>query len=276
MNTTQSHRESGRDHGLYTTRLLVLGLLAIFLMSMDHRGQYLQKVRTQAAHLTIPFYRALDWPQRRVSDGMDYLRRQGELTKRIEELEAEQARLRGELLRMANVMQENRELRELLDGAQTDTAEMVLADLVGVSMDPFSHKVVINRGSSDGVQIGMAAADQTGLLGQVTESTLSGATVTLITDANHALPVRNLRNGVRTIVYGTGDLHLLAVTDLPRNTDLVVGDLLVTSGLGGRFPPGLPVAEVVSIEVQDVDRFAQVRVRPLAAMDQARQVLIVR
>lgn len=272
MNTTQQPR----DHGIYTTRLLVLGLLAIFLMSMDHRGQYLQSLRKHAAHLTIPLYRALDWPQQMLGDGLDYLRNQNELNSRIEQLEADQTRLQGELLRMSTVVQENQELRELLDGVQVTNAELILADLVSVSMDPFSHRVVINRGSSAGVDIGMAVVDQTGLLGQVTESTLTGATVTLITDANHALPVRNLRNGVRTIAYGTGDLHILAITDLPRNTDLVVGDLLVTSGLGGRFPAGLPVAEVVSIEVQDVDRFAQVRVRPLAAMDQARQVLIVR
>ncbi len=272
MTATQQTRElSG-----YTTRLLVLGIVAIFLMSMDHRGHYLQALRNQAAHLTIPLYRALDWPQRALSDGLSYLTRQGELLARITELQAEQTRLRGELLQLATVLQENRELRELLEGVDVSSSELILADLVQVSMDPFSHRVVINRGLSSGVEVGMAVVDQAGLLGQVTESTLSGASVTLITDANHALPVRNLRNGVRTIAYGTGDLHVLAITDLPRNTDLTPGDLLVTSGLGSRFPTGLPVAEVIAIEVQDADRFARVRARPLAAMDQARQVLIVR
>ncbi len=265
-----------RDQGAYTTRLLVLGILAIFLMSVDHRGQYLQLLRKQATHITMPLYRALDWPQRFISDGFTHFSKQSELADRIRQLEAEQVRLQGELLQLQAISRENQELRKLLDGVQLTSSELILADLVNVSMDPFSHRVVINRGSTSGVDIGMAVVDQAGLFGQVTESTINGATVTLITDANHALPVRNLRNGVRTIAYGTGDLHTLAITDLPRNTDLVEGDLLVTSGLGGRFPLGLPVAEVVAIEVQDADRFARVQARPLAAMDQARQVLVVR
>ncbi len=264
-----------RDHGAYTTRLLVLGLLAIFLMSVDHRGQYLQLLRKQTVHLTLPFYRALDWPQRAISNAFAHLSSQHELTNQIRRLEAEQTRLQGEVLRFKAITKENQELRKLLEGVQITSSELILADLVHVSMDPFSHRVVINRGSRSGVDIGMAVVDQAGLFGQVTESTINGATVTLITDANHALPVRNLRNGVRTIAYGTGDLHMLAITDLPRNTDLIVGDLLVTSGLGGRFPLGLPVAEVVAIEVHDADRFARVKARPLAAMDQAQQVLVV-
>lgn len=271
-----TNSQPSRDQNIYTTRLLGLGLLAIFLMAMDHRGQYLQLLRQQAAYLTIPFYQILDWPQGLLSNGLSYFSDQSELTQRIKQLQAEQTQLQGELQRMHTVMQENQELRSLLDGVPVTNPGLILADLVGVSMDPFSHRVVINRGSTAGVDIGMAVVDQSGLLGQVTEAALTGATITLITDANHALPVRNLRNGVRTIAYGTGDLYTLAITDLPRNTDLISGDLLVTSGLGGRFPVGLPVAEVITVEVKDEDSFARIRARPLASMDQARQVLIVR
>jgi len=271
MNTS-GRQQYGQVHA---TRLIGYGLVAIVLMALDHRGGYLDALRSAAARLTAPVYRVVetpfvlgDWLQRRLS-------RRGEMAARIEALERARARLTARLQRMASLQTENRELRQLLDAVQQAELVYIAADLVRVDLDPFTHRVVINRGREAGVRRGQAVVDAAGVLGQVSQVTASSAFVTLISDPDHALPVRDNRSGLRSIAYGTGDPGGLLLPDVPRNADVQVGDLLVTSGLGERFPSGLVVGEVTEVQRDPGSNFARVLARPAAALDRVATVLVV-
>ena len=268
---------SGRqEHGqAHAARLIAYGLTAIVLMALDHRGGYLDTVRSASARLTAPVYDAVqapfalaDWLQRRLSE-------RGEMAARIESLERSRARLQARLQRLASLQEENRELRRLLEAVQKAELAYIAADLVRVDLDPFTHRVVINRGRDAGVRAGQPVVDAAGVLGQVSRVTASSAFVTLISDPDHALPVRDNRSGLRSIAYGTGDPSGLLLPDVPRNADVRIGDLLVTSGLGERFPRGLVVGEVTQVERDPGSNFARVLARPAAALDRVETVLVV-
>ena len=144
-----------------------------------------------------------------------------------------------------------------------------------MDLDPFSHKVLIDRGSSDGVSRGQAVIDGAGVMGQVEEVHLHFSTVRLISDPNHALPVQINRTGLRTVAFGTGQTGCLSMPSVPREADVREGDLIVTSGLGDRFPGGYPVARVSGINREEGLTFAQVEAQPLAALDRGREVLLI-
>jgi rod shape-determining protein MreC len=194
----------------------------------------------------------------------------------------ENAQLRSQLFvlerrsqQLISLEVENRRLRQLLNATSTLDDRYLAAELIGVSSDPFSHQVILNRGLRDGVFVGQPVIDAFGLIGQVVRVDAISSRVILITDVNHSVPVQVNRNGVRSIISGIGDVHKLKLLFVPDTADIVVGDLLVTSGLGGRFPPGFPVAEVTQIERSSGAQFMQVDVRPIAELDRARHLLMV-
>ena len=170
---------------------------------------------------------------------------------------------------------ENERLRRLLGAASSLQVNYHFAELLRIDLDPFSHRVLINRGRNDGVLSGQAVIDSGGVMGQV-ESVLPGmAYVILISDPGHALPVQVARTGHRSIIYGSGDTSILRLSELPINIDLQPGDHLLTSGLGERFPAGYPVAEVMSVQREPGQTFAVAYARPLAALDRGREVLLL-
>jgi rod shape-determining protein MreC len=177
--------------------------------------------------------------------------------------------------RLAALAEENKRLRSLFEGAQGQEFEYRFAELLQVDLDPFSHKVLIDRGSSDGVVVGQAVIDGAGVMGQVEEVHLHFSTVRLISDPNHALPVQINRTGLRTVAFGTGQTGFLSMPSVPREADVRDGDLIVTSGLGDRFPGGYPVARVSGINREEGLTFAQVQAQPLAALDRGREVLLI-
>ncbi len=170
---------------------------------------------------------------------------------------------------------ENRRLRQLLNATEVLEDRFISAELIGVDPDPFTHQVILNRGTRDNVYVGQPVIDANGLVGQVIEVDPLTSRVLLIGDANHAVPVQVNRNGVRTTVTGTGDLSELSLLFVPETADIQEGDLLVTSGLGGRFPMGYPVAEVTRVERIPGAQFSEVSARPLAELDRTRHVLLV-
>jgi rod shape-determining protein MreC len=179
------------------------------------------------------------------------------------------------LLLLEELGRENAELRELLGASASLDLEFQTAEMRQIDLHPYSHRVVINRGRRHGIEPGQAVVDARGVVGQVDEAMLSSAKVILLSDPDHALPVRVERTRLRTIAYGSGRTGELRLTDLPMNVDLEPGDRLLTSGLGGRFPSGLPVAEVTSIERPSGEAFAVATARPLANMDGARHLLVL-
>lgn len=182
---------------------------------------------------------------------------------------------RGQLQRMAAISAENARLRNLLNATELLKDRVLVAELIGVSTDPLTHTIVINRGLVDGAYLGQPVLDDRGLMGQVIEVSEHSSTVLLITDNNHALPVQVIRNGVRAIAEGTADFRRLHLRYVSPTVDIKVGDQLVSSGLGGRFPVGYPVGEVLDIHRDPGQPFMTVEVEPAANLERSRHLLLV-
>lgn len=244
------------------------------LLVLDRSG-YAPQLRQSLAAAAAPFYWLADLP-RRASDWS------GEQLSSLDQLRAENARLRAEalerdarLLKLASLEAENARLRELLNSSSLLADNVRVAELIGVSPEPSQQVVILNRGSNDGVFVGQPVLDAYGLLGQVMEVTPVSARVLLVTDGSHAVPVQVNRNGLRAVAEGKGLPHELEVRYVSASADIRKGDLLVSSGLGGRFPAGYPVAVVESVAFDTGETFAEVRARPAAQLSRSRYVLLV-
>jgi len=206
----------------------------------------------------------------------------GEVVTSRENLLDENARLERRVLELSQISQqflamkqENDRLRALLGSRARLPTEVLIAEIIAVVPLPTTHQVVIDKGADAGVAEGQAVIDAEGLFGQIVEVSEFTSRVLLITDANHAVPVQVNRNGVRSVAGGTGRRDELELENVPVTTDIVPGDLLETSGLGGRFPVGYPVGYVASVDVEDTSAYALVTVRPSAQLDRSRHVLVV-
>ena len=259
-----------------TTRLIACALASVVLMTLDHRQQQLDRVRAALSVVLYPVPWLVDAPVR-------FGNWLGETASTHSSLVAENRALReqvrgtaAQLLRFASLEEENRRLRELLQAAQTHDYDVEVARLLAVDLDPFRHQILLNRGARDGTVRGQALIDAHGVMGQVDVVGPLTSYAVLITDPSHAIPVEVNRNGLRTIARGTGDTTRLDLPYLPNNTDIEVGDLLVTSGLGGIFPPGYPVGTVSAVVRRSGERFAEISATPTALLNRSREVLLVR
>lgn len=197
-------------------------------------------------------------------------------------LQQENDRLRNESLiltqkvqQMVSLLAENNRLRELLNASEQLDDSVLVAELIGVDPDPYTHHIIINKGQTSGVFVGQPILDSQGLMGQVIEVLPYTSRVLLIADSNHAIPVQVNRNGVRAIAVGSGKLDELQLIYVPDTADIKLGDQLVSSGLGSRYPKGYPVGEIVSIEHDPGEPFAFVKAKPAAYLDRSRHVLLV-
>jgi len=256
-------------------RLLLFACLSIVLMYVDHRQHHLDTVRRTIGAAVYPVQLIVDAPVRLWA----WL---GESTTSRNALELELGRLRAERLltnarlqRLTALEAENARLRALLDARGRVRDEVRVAEIMAVDANPYEHNLVINIGSNDGVYDGQAIVDSHGVVGQVIRTGLMTAQAVLISDTDHALPVEVNRNGLRTIAVGTGEIDRLDLPFLPNNADIRAGDLLVTSGLGGAFPAGYPVAVVNSVTRIPQEPFADVTATPAAALDQVREVMLI-
>jgi len=271
-----SHRDSIYDDLTgRTARLMLYGLLAVTLMALDHRGQWLDSIRQTATGMIEPVYHLVDLPFTASSWLRDHFASRREVNTRLAELEWERLITQTRLNRMAELEAENTELRAMLDARERADAEYIPASLLRVQLDPHSHRILVNRGRVHGVENRQAVVDSGGVLGQVTTVYRNSAEITLISDPNHAIPVTIHRTGVRTIAYGNGSTKNLSLPDLPANADIEPGDQILTSGLDGLFPAGLPVGEVISVQTDAGRAFAEARARPLARIDRSRHVLLL-
>lgn len=255
---------------------MVYVLLAVVLMALDHRGRYVPKVRDLAQYLVEPVYHVVEWPISAMRNLFGQFQSRRVLRHENERLERQLLGQQGMLQRMETLQRENERLRALFEGAERQPYDYQFAELLQVELDPFSHQVLIDRGSGDGVRPGQAVIDGHGVMGQVDEVHLHFSSVRLISDPSHALPVQISRTGLRTVAFGLGDTNRLSLPNVPREADVRLGDLVVTSGLGDRFPGGYPVGEVIDIDREEGLTFARVVARPLAALDRGREVLLIR
>ena len=254
---------------------MIYGLLAVVLMAMDQRGHYVPRLRSAAEYLVETVYHVVEWPVRAFRNVHIQFQPRRSLRHENEGLKAEILSLQGALQRLDTLTAENIRLRSLFEGANSQKFEYRFAELIQVDLDPFSHKVLIDLGSVDGVTPGQAVIDGSGVMGQVEEVHPHFSNVRLISDPNHALPVQINRTGLRTVAFGSGETGSLSLLSIPRQADVREGDLIVTSGLGDRFPGGYPVATVTLINREEGLTFALVEAQPLAALDRGREVLLI-
>lgn len=227
------------------------------------------------AAVTLPFYWVADIPARVSNWGKENFVTRASLSEENQRLRAEALLLQAAVQQLAALRAENVRLRALLNSSALLQDDVLVAELIGVSPDPARHIVVLNKGTADGVFVGQPLIDANGLMGQVVEAAPNSARVLLVTDASHAIPVQVNRNGVRAIAEGVGRLDRLELRHVASTEDISVGDLLVSSGLGGRFPVGYPVAKVTEVIADPGQPFARVTVEPSAALSRSRHVLLV-
>ena len=254
---------------------MILALLSVSLLLVGFFTPWLQPVRAKLDTLALPFYWVVDLPNHVVGWFDDATVSRSDLIEENNRLTTQITIQEARLQQMASIRAENIRLRQLMESAEILQDRILSAELIGVSPDPSQHKVIINKGSEDGVYLGQPLLDAFGLMGQVVSLTDSTAQVLLITDNAHAIPVQVIRNNVRTIAEGVGDLYRLRLRYVSAVTDIREGDVLVSSGLGGRFPVGYPVAVVQSISIDPSEPFAEVIVKPAAQLDRSRHVLLV-
>ena len=256
-------------------RLLVLAALSLALLFLDRNTHQLDTTRSVLATLLHPLQVAADLPVRARAWLHEHIAAHHTRITRNQALREENRLLRARLARFAALQRENEELRALLHSARRLETRLASARLLAISMTPYRQQAVIDKGTQDGVEVGMPVIDEHGLVGQIIRAHPYHAEVMLISDPNHATPVQDLRSGVRSIAQGTGRTDVLNLLYLPANTDIREGDLLVTSGLGGRFPPDYPVARVAEVSRAPGSAFAHIRATPLAHLNTGRKVLLV-
>ena len=256
-------------------RVVVVAVLSMVLMTADHRGRHVDAMRSLLATLVYPLQYAIDLPIRGGNWLADNLSSRLALMRENERLRRENFSAQSKLERYAELEAENQRLRDLLDSAARVGVQALIAERLAVDLDPYSRRIVLNKGIRDGVQVGQSLIDANGIMGQVVEAGPFSSSAVLITDPSHALPVQVRRSGLLGIAVGTGPLDQLELTHVPINADVLVGDVLVTSGLGGRFPSGYPVGRVVSVNRDSARPFAQVMVESSADLERNREVLLV-
>lgn len=264
-----------REVGL-PTRFVLLALLCLALMAVDARFQALGLVRTGLAAILHPLQVSLTRPFLYLDDAFEFFTRHGELLRDNQRLKAQVLGLTAGQQTMAGLRMENGELRALLGLTQPAGYTTQPAEIIQVLPDPFNRKVIIDRGSGQGVQAGLPVADAQGLVGQVTRVFPGSSEVTLLTSRDQAAPVQSLRTGLRLLVSGAGNDRLLEVRFLDMHADLRAGDELVTSGLDGIYPPGIPVARVRSVHPPRDTPFARAYCLPVSQVGAHRHVLVLR
>jgi len=251
-------------------------LASLLMMVVDHRENHLETVRSALSIIVTPLHQIASLPTSSgewLSDNFSSHQYLLDDNKRLRE---QNLKLKGQQQKLKALEAENMRLRDLLDSSFKIGDQILIAELIAIDLDPYKQQVIINRGSSSGVFEGQAVLDADAVLGQVVHVDPFSATVLMITDPSHALPIEVNRNGLRTIAMGTGRTNELELPHLPNNADIQVGDLLITSGLGGRFPPGYPVAEITQVINSPGQPFARILAKPSANLKRTHEVLLVR
>ncbi len=262
--------------GFSPARLIFYGVAAVLLMFMDQRGSYNQKVQESLATLALPVQSLAALPAKVAAFVGDGFRKQQSLLADNQGLTEQLLTQKVKLMRLQVLTNENQRLRSLLGARAGLREQTMVVEFLEVDLDPFSHRVVVDRGLDDGVYSGMVMLDANGIMGQVDVVTSSSAEVVLISDPDHALPVQLARTGLRSIAFGTGDSAVLMLPSVSINADIKRDDILLTSGLGKRFPAGYPVARVMSVERSAGRPFAKVWALPLAQLERTKEALLLR
>ena len=259
-----------------TLRLLAYLALAITLIVLDHRGGWLAHLRARSEVAVQPLWWLAGLPGRIGDNVRDDASTHARLSDENRVLRNALLISGARLARLQAAAVENARLRGLLGAGQRGGLDVQLAPILDIDLDPTRQRLVLDAGSRDGVQVGQSVIDAGGLLGQIIAVEAGTATVLLITDPDHAVPVVIARTGVRLVAYGKGHSDRLELANIPLSSDIKPGDSIVTSGLGGRFPAGFPVGTVLALRPDDSRSFLVGDLKPAAQLDRGRDVLLLR
>jgi rod shape-determining protein MreC len=251
----------------------MLVLSAALLVLRDR--PFMQSVRFAVGYLIDPVVYIADVPPQLLAWTRDHWTTRDSLQKSNEALRQEVLLLNRHVQKMAALITENERLRALLHSAERLSEKVVIAEIIGVDADPYRHEMILDQGKNVGIQEGQTVLDADGLIGQIIHVNARSSRALLITDPVHAVPIQINDKGIRGIAVGSGLLDKLYLTDVPNTADIQVGDLLISSDIGGRFPFGYPVGHVTLVNHDAGKPFARVEAQPLSKLDRIRHVLIV-
>ena len=256
-------------------RLFFFASLSLALLVIDARFRYVEGLRSWLALAAYPLQRLGTAPVDLASRVGEYFSTQAQLVAENEQLRAKALAYSQDAQRFQAAQAEAEQLRRLIGAAERLAVRATPAEVLYVGRDPYSHKVFIDRGAAQGVRPGSPVADEEGVVGQVTRVHPLVSEVTLLTDRDHAIPVQVVRNGLRAVAFGGGASGMLELRFMSAVADIQNGDRLVTSGIDGTYPAGLPVASVVRIEREAENTFARAVCKPVAGIDRGRYVLVL-
>jgi rod shape-determining protein MreC len=244
-------------------------------MVLDHQQGTLANLRNGISVAVYPVRFLVNLPFSVARWADDSLASRDQLINTNATLQGQLLQQNARLQKLAALEAENRSLRAMMQSSSEIADEVKVTEIISVALDPFQHRVVIDKGTLEGAYQGQALIDEQGVMGQITRAEPFSSEAILISDPSHAIPVEINRNGLRSIVVGSGEVERLTLPFLPNNADVETGDLLVTSGLGGKFPAGYPVGIVETVEVKPGEPFALVMARPTAALNRSRRMLMI-
>jgi len=244
-------------------------------MTVDHRQGHLEKVRSALSVFVYPLQYVANLPVTVTNWVSEALTTRARLMEENALLRDKQLVLSSKIQKFEIIEAENERLREMLQSSERLDERVLIAELLAVDLQPFRHQIVINKGQREGVYDGQAIVDANGVMGQIVHVGPFSSTVLLLTDPTHAIPVQVNRNGLRSVAVGTGQSHILQLEHLSNNVDIKEGDLVVSSGLGSRFPSGYPVGVVHNISRVPGEPFAKVTIIPSAHLEKSREVLLL-
>lgn len=274
MDSTQTFQVFNRGPSP-AARLVFFAVLSLLLMFVDARFRYLESTRSALSVLVSPIQRLATLPFTLIQEAGDFFVTQSRLLDEKKELQRQHGLDAVQLIQQQALLQENQQLRNLLALQKRNQFTAQFAEIIYAERDVFKRKVLINKGSTAKVQPGQVVMDDKGIVGQVTRVFPWLSEVTLITEKDHAVPVQVLRNGLRSVAFGAGDTSQLSLRYMAVSTDIQNGDILVTSGVDGLYPPGIPVAKVEKIERDAAYPFARIACLPVGGVDKYRQLLIL-
>ncbi|MGB5445859.1 MAG: rod shape-determining protein MreC [Psychromonas sp.] len=259
----------------FLLRLSIVVVISVFLFIADGKFNLFASSRIYLNSLVSPVQYVADVPQNLFSAISDNVMTRHELRSRNLQLEMDNLHLKADRLLLTQLENENKQLRKLLNSERTYTNKRMIAEVMSMRSDPFTHQLLINKGAVHGVYIGQPVINEEGVVGQVSQVGSTTSRVLLIVDVSHGIPVRVQRNDLTAVLHGSGDWNKLIVPFIQSNADLEEGDLLITSGLGGRFPAGYPVARVSHFNYREGAPYAEVIATPIAHLDRSRYLLLL-
>ncbi len=258
-----------------TPRLVVCAVISFLCISVDRQSNYLNPVRETLSYAVYPIQLAVDLQMGLAETISSYLKKQKTLISDLEKLRTENLQLSVRAQRYSAVKRENSRLRDLLDFPVVPNQRTIVANILSIDTKSGSQQIVVNKGGNTGAQVGQAMVDVHGVIGQVIKVGPYSSVGLLITDPKHSIPVELNRTGLRAVVTGIDESKKLSLSFVPIDADVVAGDLVVSSGLGNRFPSGYPVGTIKSVARVNGESFADISVEPISDLTFSREVLLV-